>query len=83
MHESENDRLRRELQEAQDLLASFQTQGTTIRVSQKGGVSVYGLGRYPVTLYDQQWLKLLAMADTIRGFIRENKHLLKQKPAKK
>jgi hypothetical protein len=50
-----------------------------LKVSEKGGVSVYGLGRFPVTLYKEQWLKLLAMADEIRGFIREHEAQLKTK----
>ena len=53
--------------------------GATLRVSSKGGVSVYGLGRFPVTLYKEQWLKLLDMADEIRTFIRENEAQLKTK----
>jgi hypothetical protein len=52
---------------------------TSLRVSEKGGVSVYGLGRFPVTLYKEQWLKLLAMADDIRRFIEENAGRLKTK----
>jgi hypothetical protein len=52
---------------------------TSLRVSEKGGVSVYGLGRFPVTLYKEQWLKLLAMADEIRRFIEENASRLKTK----
>jgi hypothetical protein len=51
----------------------------SLKVSDKGGVSVYGLGRFPVTLYKEQWLKLLAMADEIRGFIREHDSELKTK----
>lgn len=49
----------------------------SLRVSPKGGVSVYGLGRFPVTLYKEQWTKLLDMADEIRGFIRNNESKLK------
>lgn len=49
----------------------------SIKVSEKGAVSVYGLGRFPVTLYQEQWLKLLAMSDEIKGFIDENKSRLK------
>jgi hypothetical protein len=48
-------------------------------VSEKGGVSVYGLGRFPVTLYKEQWAKLLDMADQIRGFIRDHDGELKAK----
>ena len=51
----------------------------SIRVSEKGGVSVYGLGRFPVTLYKEQWLRLLDMADDIRAFIRDNADRLKVK----
>ena len=51
----------------------------SLRVSEKGGVSVYGLGRFPVTLYKEQWLRLLDMADEIRAFIRENDSKLKTK----
>jgi len=51
----------------------------SLKVSEKGGLSVYGLGRFPVTLYREQWEKLLAMADEIRNFIRENDAKLKKK----
>jgi hypothetical protein len=50
-------------------------------VSEKGGVSVYGLGRFPVTLYKEQWEKLLAATEQIKIFIQENDHLLKKKEA--
>lgn len=50
-----------------------------LKVSEKGGVSVYGLGRFPVTLYKEQWARLLDMADDIRTFIRENEGKLKAK----
>ena len=50
-----------------------------LKVSEKGGVSVYGLGRFPVTLYKEQWLKLLDMADEIRTFIKDNDARLKTK----
>ena len=50
-----------------------------MKVSEKGGVSVYGLGRFPVTLYQEQWIKLLALADPIRAFIEENRSKLKAK----
>ena len=48
-------------------------------MSEKGGLSVYGLGRFPVTLYREQWEKLLGMADEIRRFILDNDALLKKK----
>jgi hypothetical protein len=50
----------------------------SLKVSQKGRLSVYGLGRFPVTLYREQWEKLLGMADEIRNFIRENDRDLKK-----
>lgn len=53
--------------------------GISMKVSEKGAVSVYGLGRFPVTLYQEQWTKLLDVADDIRGFIRENESRLKKK----
>jgi len=65
---AENERLRRTA-----------SHGMCIKVSEKGGVSVYGLGRFPVTLYKEQWEKLLDMADELRAFIRENASSLKTK----
>jgi hypothetical protein len=61
-------------------LKNRQTRGLSLKVSEKGGVSVYGLGRFPVTLYKEQWTRLLDMADDIRAFIRENEGKLKAKP---
>lgn len=55
------------------------TRGVSIKVSEKGGVSVYGLGRFPVTLYKEQWTKLLEMADDIRAFLKEHDAQLKTK----
>ena len=52
---------------------------TSLKVSEKGGVSLYGLGRFPVTLYKEQWNKLLDMADDIRAFLKENEPKLKTK----
>lgn len=49
------------------------------RVSEKGGVSVYGLGRFPVTLYYEQWIRLLDVAERLREFLEENKSKLKLK----
>src|ERR1700689_5154978 len=51
----------------------------SLKVSEKGAVSVYGMGRFPVTLYKEQWEKLLAMGDEIRTFIQENSGVLKKK----
>ena len=51
----------------------------SMRVSEKGGLSVYGLGRFPVTLYREQWEKLIGMADEIKQFIEANDATLKKK----
>ena len=53
--------------------------GITMKVSEKGGLSVYGMGRFPITLYKEQWLKLLDMSDAIRSFIVANDAALKTK----
>ena len=53
--------------------------GVTMKVSEKGGLSVYGMGRFPVTLYKEQWLKLLDMSDEIRTFIAAHENELKTK----
>ena len=53
--------------------------GIRMKVGEKGGVSIYGMGRFPVTLYKEQWLKLLDMSDDIRAFIAENETQLKTK----
>lgn len=55
------------------------SRSVSLKVSEKGGVSVYGLGRFPVTLYKEQWIRLLDMADDIRAFIREHDAELKAK----
>jgi hypothetical protein len=72
---SELDRLRAE----NERLKNRQTRGVSLKVSEKGGVSVYGLGRFPVTLYKEQWTRLLDMADDIRTFMKENDAKLKVK----
>jgi hypothetical protein len=51
----------------------------SMKVSEKGGLSVYGLGRFPVTLYKEQWTKLLDLADDIRKFLKDNDTQLKAK----
>ena len=60
-------------------LKARSSKGLSMKVSEKGAVSVYGLGRFPVTLYQEQWTKLLDMADDIRAFIKENEPRLKKK----
>ncbi len=62
-----------------EALKARSRRGITLKVSEKGGVSVYGLGRFPVTLYKEQWTKLLDLSDDIRAFIRENEAQLKTK----
>ncbi len=51
----------------------------SMKVSEKGALSVYGMGRFPVTLYKEQWLKLLGIAEEIKKFIEENDEKLKTK----
>jgi len=72
---AELERLRRE----NEALKKGASKGVSLKVSEKGGVSVYGLGRFPITLYQEQWLKLLDMSDEIRAFIDANKSALKKK----
>ena len=72
---AELERLRAE----NEALKKGEEKGLSLKVSDKGGVSVYGLGRFPVTLYKEQWLKLLAMTDEIRSFIEANNDRLKTK----
>lgn len=56
------------------------TSGTlSMKVSEKGALSVYGMGRFPVTLYKEQWIKLLSIADELKKFIAENDSKLKTK----
>jgi hypothetical protein len=64
-----------------EALKEKQKRGSAVsmKVSEKGAVSVYGLGRFPVTLYQEQWSKLLSLSDDIRQFIEENKAALKVK----
>ena len=70
--EAENKRLREQMEERKP-------GQLRLKVSEKGGLSVYGLGRFPVTLYKEQWTKLLDYADEIKSFLKDNDHLLKAK----
>jgi len=72
---AELERLRAE----NEMLKRRSQRAVSLKVSEKGGVSVYGLGRFPVTLYKEQWSKLLDMTDEIRAFLRENDAKLKTK----
>jgi hypothetical protein len=62
-----------------EALKNRSSKAISMKVSEKGGVSVYGLGRFPVTLYKEQWISLLDMRDDIRSFIKENESKLKVK----
>jgi hypothetical protein len=62
-----------------DALKRSSGKGLSLKVSEKGALSVYGLGRFPVTLYKEQWLRLLDMTEDIRSFIRQNDAQLKTK----
>jgi hypothetical protein len=73
--QAELERLRAE----NDALKKTSAKGLSMKVSEKGALSVYGLGRFPVTLYKEQWTKLLEMTDDIRAFIKANDASLKTK----
>ena len=60
-------------------LKKTSARGLSLKVSEKGALSVYGLGRFPVTLYKEQWAKLLDLADDIRAFLKANDAQLKSK----
>jgi hypothetical protein len=85
MTDSGEDRdLRAELErlraENEDLKSKKNKRGVlSMKVSEKGALSVYGMGRFPVTLYKEQWLKLLGIAEEIKQFISENEDRLKTK----
>jgi hypothetical protein len=79
---SDEETLKAELERLRAENAALRTRsskGVSLRVSGKGAVSVYGLGRFPVTLYKEQWVRLLDLADDIRGFIQEHEAELKAK----
>ena len=72
---AELERLRKE----NESLKQGATRRVYLKVSEKGGLSVYGMGRFPITLYKEQWSKLLDMSDEIRKFIASNDAALKTK----
>lgn len=77
-----DEELKAELEKLRAENAALKARGgkaVSLKVSEKGAVSVYGLGRFPVTLYQEQWLKLLDLAEDIRAFIKENDGRLKKK----
>jgi len=71
--------LKAQLAAAQEQLKGRKRGSIDFKVSEKGAVSVYGLGRFPVTLYYEQWIRLLESADALRQFMEENKSSLKLK----
>ncbi|HEY4217188.1 MAG TPA: hypothetical protein VGM67_08620 [Gemmatimonadaceae bacterium] len=72
---AELERLRKE----NEALKKGAARGVSMKVSEKGGLSVYGLGRFPITFYKEQWTKLLDMADDIRAFMKAHDAELKSK----
>lgn len=79
MSEPSYDELKAKLAELEKQVQGRKRGNIDFKVSEKGGVSVYGLGRFPVTLYYEQWVRLLDQADQIRAFLEENKSQLKLK----
>jgi hypothetical protein len=77
-----DDEMRAELERLKkenESLKKNASRGVSLKVSPKGGLSIYGLGRFPVTLYKEQWTKLLGLSDEIRTFLREHDAELKTK----
>jgi hypothetical protein len=77
-----DDEMRRELERLRaenEALKAKERRGTQLRVSEKGGVSLYGMRRFPITFYKEEWERILEMADEIRAFMRENATALKTK----
>jgi hypothetical protein len=79
MSEPNHDELKARLAELEKQVATKRSGNLDFKVSEKGAVSVYGLGRFPVTLYYEQWVRLLDRADDLRNFLEENKSRLKLK----
>ncbi len=77
MPEPTKEELERRVAELEEALARRKSGSLEFKVGEKGGVSVYGLGRFPVTLYYEQWIRLLDSADPLRAFLEENKTKLK------
>ena len=75
--QAEIERLRKENEALAAKKAGAHT--LSVKASAKGAVSVYGLGRFPVTLYAEQWERLLANAEKVKGFIEENRETLATK----
>jgi len=77
MPEPTYEELKARLADLEKQQGSRRTGSLEFRVGEKGGVSVYGLGRFPVTLYYEQWVRLLDTGDKLRDFLEENKSKLK------
>ncbi len=77
MAEQTNEELRARIAELEKQVGSKGTGKLEFRVGEKGGVSVYGLGRFPVTLYYEQWMKLLDAAEDLKAFMESTKGRLK------
>jgi hypothetical protein len=82
MAEPSYEEMKARLAELEKQVSTRRTGALEFRVSEKGGVSVYGLGRFPVTLYYEQWSRLLDQAEQLRLFLEENKSRLKLKEPK-
>jgi hypothetical protein len=80
MAEPSKEDLMARIAELEKKLGAKQSGKLEFKVGEKGGVSVYGLGRFPVTLYYEQWNKLLDAAGDLRAFMEENKSRLKLRP---
>ena len=79
MSEPSKEELMSRVAELEKQLGAKKTGNLEFRVGEKGGVSVYGLGRFPVTLYYEQWIRLLNAAEDLRSFLETNKSRLKLK----
>ncbi len=83
MSEPTKEDLVRRIAELEKEVRGRKTGDLEFKVGEKGGVSVYGLGRFPVTLYYEQWIRLLDRADALRAFLEENKGKLKLRSPRK
>jgi hypothetical protein len=79
MEDPTKDELMARIAELEKQVGTKKNRGIEFKIGEKGGVSVYGLGRFPVTLYYEQWIRLLDSSDALRSFLEENKSKLKLK----
>lgn len=79
MNEQEMQAELERLKAENESLKSRGAKGISMKVSEKGGLSVYGLGRFPITLYKEQWTRLLELSEDIKSFLKENDAKLKTK----